>query len=84
MSNLLISLILKMRGAIITMKSKSNSLLTLPAIVSVAVVTQVLFLATIFLSFIKWIVIRPDLGKSFAGIKNYVWIFKARDLSDYW
>jgi len=66
-----------MRGAIITMKSKSNSLLTLPAIVSVAVVTQVLFLATIFLSFIKWIVIRPDLGKSFAGIKNYVWIFKA-------
>jgi len=54
-----------------------NSLLTLPAVITVAVVTQILFLATIFLSFVKWIVIRPDLGKSFAGIKNYVWIFKA-------
>ncbi len=58
------------------MKLKINSLLTLPAVVSVAVVTQILFLATIFLSFVKWIVIRPDLGKSFAGIKNYVWVFK--------
>ncbi|HUV60490.1 MAG TPA: sugar ABC transporter permease [Desulfatiglandales bacterium] len=59
------------------MKLKMNSLLTLPAVITVAVVTQILFLATIFLSFVKWIVIRPDLGKSFAGIKNYVWIFKA-------
>lgn len=59
------------------MKQKMDLLLTLPAVITVAVVTQILFLATIFLSFIKWIVIRPDLGKSFTGIKNYVWIFKA-------
>lgn len=59
------------------MKLKMNSLLTLPAVITVAVVTQILFLATIFLSFVKWIVIRPDLGKFFTGIKNYVWIFKA-------
>lgn len=59
------------------MKQKMDLLLTLPAVITVAVVTQILFLATIFLSFVKWIVIRPDLGKSFTGIKNYVWIFKA-------
>ena len=59
------------------MKQKMDSLLSLPAVIIVGVVTQILFLATILLSFVKWIVIRPDLGKHFAGIKNYVWIFKA-------
>lgn len=59
------------------MKLKMNSLLTFPAIIIVGAVTQILFLATILLSFVKWIVIRPDLGKSFAGIENYAWIFKA-------
>lgn len=59
------------------MKLKMDSLLTFPAIIIVGAVTQILFLATVLLSFVKWIVIRPDLGKSFAGIKNYAWIFKA-------
>lgn len=59
------------------MKLKMDSLLTFPAIIIVGAVTQILFIATVLLSFVKWIVIRPDLGKSFAGIKNYVWIFKA-------
>jgi|AntAceMinimDraft_9_1070365.scaffolds.fasta_scaffold06137_2 sorbitol/mannitol transport system permease protein len=57
------------------MKLKMNSLLSLPAVIIVGIVTQILFLATIFLSFIKWIVIRPDLGKFFVGLKNYKWVF---------
>lgn len=57
--------------------SGMNKMLSLPAVVMVAVVTQGLFLATIILSFVKWIVIRPDLGKQFAGLKNYIWVFTA-------
>lgn len=56
---------------------KSEKLLTLPAVIMVAIVTQGLFLATIILSFVKWVVIRPDLGRSFAGFKNYAWMFSA-------
>ncbi len=56
---------------------KSEKILTLPAVIMVAIVTQGLFLATIILSFVKWVVIRPDLGRSFAGFKNYAWMFSA-------
>ncbi len=63
------------------LKKPSNTLsekfLTLPAIIMVAIVTQGLFLATILLSFIRWIVVRPDLGRGFAGFSNYLWLFNA-------
>jgi len=55
--------------------TRAERLISLPAVIMVAVVTQGLFLATIILSFVKWVVIRPDMGISFAGFKNYAWIF---------
>ncbi len=49
--------------------------LLLPAIIFVAVVTQVPFLMTIIISFLKWNVKRPDIPVTFAGFDNYVYIF---------
>lgn len=45
--------------------------LSLPAIVIVALVTQVPLLFTLILSFIKWNVVRPDLGRTFVALDNY-------------
>lgn len=53
--------------------------LALPGIVIVALVTQIPFLATIVLSFVRWIVIRPDQGIGFNGIQNYIQIFQTKD-----
>ncbi len=49
--------------------------LTLPAVITVALVTQVPIIFTLGLSFVKWIVVRPDLGVSFDGLGNYLRIF---------
>jgi len=59
--------------------SKLEPLLTWPAIIIVGVITQGLFLATIGLSFIKWIVVRPDLGIKFYWLKNYLKLFTSWD-----
>ncbi len=66
-------------------KTKNNSfvtkllgrewILSLPAIVVVALVTQGLFLGTIILSFVNWNIVRPDLGFSFAGLSNITRLF---------
>ncbi len=53
--------------------------LSLPAILVVAVVTQVPILVTLALSFVRWIVVRPDLGVSFTGIGNYFLLFTDPD-----
>jgi len=54
-------------------------LLSLPAIVIVAVVTQAPILATVGLSLVRWIVVRPDLGITFIGLDNYAEIFSSWD-----
>ncbi len=54
-------------------------LLSLPAIIVVAVVTQAPILATLGLSLVRWIVVRPDLGITFIGLDNYADIFTSRD-----
>ncbi|TDF98851.1 carbohydrate ABC transporter permease [Paenibacillus piri] len=53
--------------------------LALPGIVIVALVTQIPFIATIVLSFVRWIVIRPDQGIHFNGVQNYIQIFQSKD-----
>ena len=58
---------------------RQSRILTLPAILIVAVVTQAPILATLGLSLVRWIVIRPDLGISFVGLDNYAGIFSTRD-----
>src|SRR5690606_30419687 len=46
--------------------------IVLPAIIAVAVITQVPIVATLILSFVRWIVVRPDQATSFVGISNYM------------
>jgi sorbitol/mannitol transport system permease protein len=55
--------------------SKSNGLdklLVLPAIIIVAIITQVPFIFTVGLSVIRWNVKRPDMGISFNGLDNFI------------
>ena len=49
--------------------------LVLPALIFVAIITQIPFLITIILSFLKWNVKRPDIPITFAGLDNYIYIF---------
>lgn len=55
-------------------KSPQNKLV-IPAIIFVAVVTQIPFLVTIILSLFRWIVIRPDRPIKFVGFRNYTKVF---------
>ncbi|MDA8425824.1 MAG: sugar ABC transporter permease [Treponema sp.] len=48
----------------------------IPAVVIVALVTQVPLIVTLILSAIKWIIVRPDLGIRFIGLENYLGVFK--------
>ena len=50
-------------------------LLLLPAVIFVGIITQIPFLMTIIISFVKWNVKRPDIPVTFAGIDNYIYIF---------
>lgn len=43
-----------------------------PALIIVVVITQIPFLFTIYLSLQSWNLTRPDLGRTFAGVGNYV------------
>jgi sorbitol/mannitol transport system permease protein len=60
-------------------KRRRSTLLSLPAILIVAVVMQVPILATVGLSLLRWIVVRPDLGVTFIGLDNYAEIFSSAD-----
>jgi sorbitol/mannitol transport system permease protein len=60
-------------------KRRRSTLLSLPAILIVAVVTQVPILATLGLSLVRWIVVRPDVGITFIGLDNYAEIFTSMD-----
>jgi sorbitol/mannitol transport system permease protein len=43
-----------------------------PSIIFLAVITQIPFLVTIYLSLHSWNLMRPDMGIAFAGISNFV------------
>ena len=60
------------------LKRRRSKLLSLPAILVVAVVTQAPILASLGLSLVRWIVVRPDLGITFVGLDNYAEIFTSR------
>ena len=58
----------------------------LPAILFVAITTQIPFLATIILSLTRWNLVRPDLGINFNGLGNYAYFFwdNARSSPEFW
>jgi sorbitol/mannitol transport system permease protein len=51
---------------------KQRRSLLYPALITVAIITQIPFLLTIYLSLQSWNLIRPDLGTEFVGLSNYV------------
>ena len=61
-------------------KKDQSTRVLLPAIVFVALVTQIPFVVTIVFSFLKWNVKRPDLGISFNGLKNFVTVLTSKNL----
>ncbi|MDA8409903.1 MAG: sugar ABC transporter permease [Treponema sp.] len=50
--------------------------LPIPAVVVVALVTQVPLVVTLILSVLKWIIVRPDMGIRFVGLDNYLAVLK--------
>jgi sorbitol/mannitol transport system permease protein len=51
--------------------------LTLPAIIIVALVTQIPLLLTIYYSLFRWIIVRPDLPRKFVGLIYYMNLFSS-------
>ncbi len=60
----------------VTAKKKRDWFFLLPAIVVVAVMTQVPFILTIIYSTLRWNLARPDLPVRFAGVDNYLYYLK--------
>lgn len=60
------------------MKKKNFDLLyVLPAIIVVAVMTQVPFILTVIYSMLRWNLARPDLPVKFAGLDNYLFFLRS-------
>ncbi len=58
------------------MKKKHDWVFVLPAILVVAVMTQVPFILTIVYSTLRWNLARPDMPIKFAGIDNYLYFMR--------
>ena len=61
---------------------KSDYPFLLPAVIIVAVMTQVPFLTTLVYSFIRWNLSRPDQARIFYGLRNYTYFLRIRSLSE--
>lgn len=62
-------------------KKNIDRLFLYPAVIVVAVVTQVPFILTIIFSLLKWKLTRPDLGIKFTGLSNYIYYLSR---SEFW
>lgn len=63
------------------MKKEKDWLFVLPAIIVVAVMTQVPFLLTLIYSTLRWNLARPDLPIKFVGFQNYLHYLRIEDFS---
>lgn len=64
------------------MKKKHDWLFALPAIIVVAIMTQVPFILTIIYSTLRWNLARPDMPIKFAGIDNYLYFLKIENWNE--
>lgn len=64
------------------MKKKHDWVFVLPAILVVAVMTQVPFILTIIYSTLRWNLARPDLPIKFAGIDNYLYFLRIENIKE--
>ncbi|MGF1472047.1 MAG: carbohydrate ABC transporter permease [Rubrobacteraceae bacterium] len=51
---------------------KQRRTLLYPGLIVVALITQVPLVVTLYISLTSWNIVRPDLGRNFAGVSNYV------------
>jgi len=56
-------------------ENKKKGILVLPAVILVALATQIPLIITVYNSMIRWIIVRPDLSKKFIGSQYYKKIF---------
>ena len=61
---------------------KTDYAFLLPAVVVVAIMTQVPFVLTIIFSTLRWNLSRPDLPRTFANIQNFWYFLKIESLSE--
>ncbi len=54
-----------------TSAGRQRKTLLYPALIIIAIITQIPFIYTIYLSFYAWNLTRPDLGRVFNGLGNY-------------
>lgn len=59
-------------GEVLTSSERQRRMLLYPGLVIVIIITQIPFLLTIYLSLLSWNLTRPDLGRTFNGVGNYV------------
>jgi sorbitol/mannitol transport system permease protein len=64
------------------MKTKTDYRYLMPAVVVVAIMTQVPFLMTLIFSTLRWNLSRPDIPRTFSGFANYLYFLKIENLSD--
>jgi sorbitol/mannitol transport system permease protein len=64
------------------MKRKTDYRYLIPAVVMVAVMTQVPFLMTLIFSTLRWNLSRPDIPRTFSGFENYLYFLKIESFSD--
>ena len=57
-------------------KKRRDMAFVLPAVVVVAIMTQVPFLLTLVYSTLRWNLARPDLPVRFTGIDNYLFFLR--------
>ena len=65
-----------------TIRKKTDYAFLLPAVVVVAIMTQVPFLLTIIFSTLRWNLSRPDIPRTFNNIQNYWHYLKIESLSE--
>ena len=64
------------------MKRKTDYKYLLPAVVFVAIMTQVPFVLTLVFSTLRWNMSRPDIPRIFTGLSNYLYFLKIESLRD--
>lgn len=64
------------------MQKKHDWAFIVPAILIVAVMTQVPFVLTVLYSTLRWNLARPDLPVKFAGIENYLYFLRITNFKD--
>ncbi|MEA4898024.1 carbohydrate ABC transporter permease [Bacillota bacterium Meth-B3] len=56
----------------------------LPAVVWIAITTQIPFIATVVFSMVHWNLVRPDQGVKFAKLENYAYYFWGYGSAEFW